>query len=76
MHKSDHLKEQIKLKIQERDRLEASIQECSARLDASGAGLKGNLVDLQVWLLPRNMLYLLFTSVVTVMGCRAFPEQT
>ena len=74
MHKSDHLKEQIKLKVQERDRLEGSIQECSARLDASGAGLRSNLVDLQVWLLPRNMLYCVVYKCCYCNGLQGFPR--
>lgn len=42
---SDHIKQQIKGKIQERDRLEATILECTTRLEASGAGLHNKLVD-------------------------------
>lgn len=45
MHMSDHLKEQIKAKMQERDRLEATIHNCSARLEATGVGLQDKLVD-------------------------------
>lgn len=50
MHMSDHLKQQIKAKMQERVRIEAAITECSARLEASGVGLKSKLVDAQVLL--------------------------
>lgn len=45
MHMSDHLKQQIKGKMQERDRLEATILECSTRLEAAGVGLYDKLVD-------------------------------
>ncbi len=48
MHMSDHLKQQIKAKMQERDRLEATIQDCSARLEATGVGLQDKLVDGEV----------------------------
>lgn len=42
---SDHIKQQIKGKMQERDRLEANISECTTRLEASGAGLHNQLID-------------------------------
>jgi len=45
---SDHLKQQIKAKMQERDRLEATILDCSARLEATGVGLQEKLVDGEV----------------------------
>ena len=45
MHMSEHFKQQIQAKIQERERLEGSIAECSARLEAAGVGLKSKLVD-------------------------------
>ncbi len=48
MHMSDHLKQQIKAKMQERDRLEATILDCSARLEATGVGLQDKLVDGEV----------------------------
>ena len=48
MHMSDHIKQQIKGKMQERDRLEATILECTTRLEASGAGLHNKLVDKEV----------------------------
>ncbi len=50
MHMSDHLKQQIKGKMQERDRLEAMVLECSTRLDTSGVGLHEPLVDKEVYL--------------------------
>lgn len=59
---SDHLKQQIKGKMQERARIEACIEECSARLQASGVGLKSKLVDAQVELHGRN-------SHVKLLGC-------
>lgn len=48
MHMSDHIKQQIKGKMQERDRLEATILESTTRLEASGAGLHDKLVDKEV----------------------------
>lgn len=48
MHMSDHIKQQIKGKMQERDRLEANISECTTRLEASGAGLHNQLIDKEV----------------------------
>ena len=45
---SDHLKQQIKGKLQERDRLESTILECTTRLEASGVGLHDKLVDKEV----------------------------
>ena len=48
MHMSDHIKDQIKGKMQERDRLEATILQCTTRLEASGAGLHNKLVDEEV----------------------------
>ena len=48
MHMSDHLKQHIKAKMQERDKLEATIQDCSARLEATGVGLRDKLVDGEV----------------------------
>lgn len=48
MHMSDHIKDQIKGKVQERDGLEATILQCTTRLEASGAGLHNKLVDEEV----------------------------
>lgn len=47
MHMSDHLKEQIKSKMHERERLEVTILECSTRLETTGVGLQDKLVDEQ-----------------------------
>ena len=48
MHMSDHLKQQIKGKMLERDRLEAAILECTTRLEAAGVGMRDKLVDEEV----------------------------
>ena len=48
MHMSDHIKDQIKGKMQERERLEATILQCTTRLESSGAGLHNKLVDEEV----------------------------
>lgn len=48
MHMSDHIKEQIKGKMQERARLEANILDCTTRLEVAGAGLHSKLVDEEV----------------------------
>lgn len=42
---SDHLKQQIKGKLQERDRLESAVLECTTRLEAAGVGPHDKLVD-------------------------------
>lgn len=48
MHMSDHLKQQIKGKLQERDRLESAVLECTTRLEAAGVGPHDKLVDKEV----------------------------
>lgn len=45
---SDHIKMQIKGKMQERARLEATILECTTRLETAGAGLHSKLIDEEV----------------------------
>lgn len=81
MHMSDHLKQQIKGKMQERDRLEATILECSTRLEAAGVGLYDKLVDQEVARtagLLRQFLTLYLAKMLSnrMKICRAFPVQT
>lgn len=68
---SDHLKDQIKGKMQERARLEATILDCSTRLEVAGAGLHSKLVDEEVNEQTHHLKFascLLYTTAVTSAG--------
>lgn len=45
---SEHLKQQIKCKLQERSRLEAEITDCTTRLEVAGVRPQDKLVDKEV----------------------------
>ena len=48
MHMSDHIKQQIKAKMQEPDKLEAKITDCTTRLEVAGVRPQDKLVDKEV----------------------------
>ena len=78
---SDHIKQQIKAKMQERDRLEAKIQECTTRLEIAGIRPQDKLVDREVSSFMHHLTTYTKRHISCgvsspTRSCRDFPEET